>query len=281
MFGRLNFHLCSKECYFWQHPSVQNTFVCKRSRKVHFCGKKCDQGILSFNREGYICALTGIELDSKVEVHYVTLSKSQYSTQKYVGNNFISMDKKIPKGYKKPSTNLTKQISLAVVLILAGDDRYVQHSEYMSKFNKHIMSAQSPTDSFSFLNLQPKIREAIEKYMPYLKPPLSKTDSKLDYISNKIISYFSKFTDLNIKSPKVVLTFTAVCISKLVTGVYIKNITVIPKIQWIADHAPADIQYSGIKGLQCRNISIMWRRMLQEILCPHTGMPRHEKLFVC
>lgn len=110
-------------------------------------------------------------------------------------------------------------------------------------------------------------------------PTTGVTQIQLERLTTAIIRYYEKLNIDWSTTHKTMSTFTAVVVSKLRTGYLINGITIFPKIEWISQHAPTDIQFSGIVGIQCRSMSIMWRKMQAAIISPASGLPSHTKIF--
>lgn len=287
IFGKLDSHVCSNACQFWEYKNktkqCQLAFVCKHSRLIHRCGKTCTKQTLTQNREGWTCSLTAYEVAGGPEVSYVSQSRDTFSATKTLGNNYIRMGKrsKVRRSHSKKSFPHIKIIHHAVVAIMTGDKRLVQYNTNIARFLKEITHLKHPTSSsaISFTETNLQIISVLETFKHMLIKPAQKNDRRLTILSTAIVKFWEKFADIIHFSIKTIATFTAVCISKLRTGYNIGNIIVFPQTDWVDRHAPTDIQFAGVYGIRCRNMSILWRKIQEQILSPHSNLPIRTMVF--
>jgi len=309
IFGKLEAHVCTNACMFWEYTVKRRvnktikpktlTFVCKYSRVVHHCGDKCAHTMLSKHREGYVCALTGFQVANGPHITYVSLSKDTFSSSRLIGNNYVRMGKKTKVKVKSEGTNMKNGVSVNVLsmqhkkmpyvkiikstvsAIMTGKDRHVQYANNTERFLKEISSIARKKNSagLEFVYINAAITSTLNTFQHLLRKPVRINDHRLLLVATAIIQYWEKFACYIHFSAKTIITFTAVCISKLRSGHMIGEITIFPMSSWVARHAPADIQFGGISGIQCRNMSILWRKMQEKIISPTTNVPMRAMLF--
>lgn len=287
IFGKNEHHTCSNSCQFWEYKNktkfYELVFVCKYSRLIHRCGKNCSKRTLTKNREGYICSLTAYEVDRGPELSYISQSKDTFSSVKTLGNNFIRMGKQPKK--RTQSTHKTcphiKIIEQTVISIMTGEQRLQQYKTNLSRFLKEISHIKQNTipEGTSFMHTNFQIVKILNNFKQTLKKPAHKNDQRISILSKAIIKFWEKFSTLLHFSVKTIATFTAVCISKLRKGYTIGNIIIFPYINWVETHAPTDIQFGGIHNIQCRNMSILWRKLQEKILSPNSNLPIRTMVF--
>lgn len=299
IFGKVENHTCTSNCAFWEYKNKNSqytlVFVCKYSRKIHYCGSECSSKLLSRNREGWVCSLTGYQVDDGPYISYISQSKDTFSDTKTLGNNYVRMGTKTksksksrtkhgkPKQYKKPMLPYVNIITSTVTKIMTGEERYTQYKTNTAKFLREVAQSlkntQTASGGLEFMTTNASITTILASFKHSLRKPAQKNDHRLAILVSAITRFWEKFQYLLDFSIKTIATFTAVCISKLRKGYYIGNIAVFPAIEWVDKHAPTDIQFGGIAGIQCRNMSILWRRLQEKIISPVSNLPLHTMVF--
>lgn len=75
------------------------------------------------------------------------------------------------------------------------------------------------------------------------------------------------------RSKKLCIATTCVLVNLMSTGVACKGVTLIPRVEWIAESVPAEIQYGKICTVTCRAMSIKTRELKRKLVTP-TGFPQ-------
>jgi len=289
VFGECVLHTCVPDfCSMWEYPSPKNkhmVFVCKESRKIHRCGAKCIYSIINKSKEGNVCTLTGMMTSTQSFLHYTRPSKDPN-----VKNNFN--DHYIKMGNTKrrrstPSPNTSKPPPTHLILetlksIFSGTERHRSYIMQKERFFREVSKKFKKKRGYdiNFMETSCAILSLYRSFGSMLNPPIDRSNKKIVLLSNAISDYWMKIGTSLARSPKTVGVFTAVCVSKLRTGYTINNIIIFPKIDWISRYAPSDINFSGLHiGIQCRSMSIAWRKMQEKIICPQTNTPIHGTLF--
>lgn len=284
IFGPNPHHVCHTQCRLWQHPKQSHIYVCHSSRQIHFCGSRCAYGVVDRNLENTVCALTGFVIGGPAEITYTRLSKDSYgSGNKLIGDNYVRMGtKQHQKSAARTPKSYSRLVRSTVVNILHGHERDKQYKHAKHRFTRDVVTIArriSTKKGLSFVAMQQHIVAIYNEHKSMLSTPIPHVDQRIDMLTKAIVAYWNVMQRFLHNSIKNVITFTAVCITKLRDGCVINGITVFPRNPWLALHTPADIQFGGITNIQCRSMSYLWRKMVQAIICSSTNMPQHALLF--
>lgn len=91
------------------------------------------------------------------------------------------------------------------------------------------------------------------------------TKARLASLANDIMVYICTVLKQG-KSKKLCIATTCVLINLMSTGVVCKGVTLIPRVEWIASSAPAEIQYGKICPVTCRAMSIKTRELKRKLV---------------
>lgn len=270
----------------WQYPHEKYVYVCKRTRQIHHCGHQCTHRVVSMSLDSEVCSLTGMVIGGALEVHYVRQSREHYGSgpPKLIGNNKIRMDRRQNRMVvHKPKKSHKPHIHKIIKHVLTGTARQQQyHKALHDLFVRDVLSesrrALGP-QGIPFVALQARLNKVYTTHRAMITAPLPPRDPRIDVLATAIHRYWEKMTPQILFSIKNITAFTATCLTKLRDGCTIGGITVFPRVPWMAQHTPADIQFKDFDNLQCRNMSFMWRKMLHVIVCPTTQVPRRQYLF--
>ena len=292
VFAPILSHNCNVGCKLWSVPKSKShpnliAFVCTFSRKVHHCGSKCSHAQINRNSENYVCSLTGWVLPFSIEKNYVSISSDSKGNDVYTNTCNVIMGKT----RKRPQKRIASQRTCSKQNVYACLKEIFdfKHSQCKRKLEKEgffkkcatIVKLRPNTQHVNFLKTHKQFFTILKAQYPRLRSNFQSfaSNEQLEKLSCTIISYFNKL-DLGMSiTHKTINTFTAVIVSKLRSGCNIGNITIFPKINWISKIAPQDVQFSGIKGIQCRSMSIMWRKIQAKIVCPISGVPSRDHIF--
>lgn len=288
IFATVSNHICSNRCLLWQYPTSpkkENIFVCKFARIVHYCGKRCVYAQETKNSESIVCGITGWVLPIAIEKNYVSITHDSCGNNMYTNNNQIIMGKKknTSKRPKKACNVLSmpRIIECITAIFTVSAKQKTSQSKsttFMKRCNAYIKSI-SKSNTISFLDAH----RAFFLALPHPKNTLSKNNKispiQLQKLASSILVYYGRLNLPVSTTHKTINTFTAVIVSKLRSGYTNNGIVIFPKVEWIAAMAPKDIQFAGIMGIQCRSMSIMWRKIQASIICSASGMPSHNKIF--
>ena len=292
IFAPIKSHNCNVGCKLWPVPKSKSfptsiAFVGSFSRKVHHCGSQCSHAQINRNSENYVCSLTGWVLPFSIEKNYVSLSTDSKGNDVYTNTSNIVMGKTQSKPHaRKTSQRTCSKRNVYACLKEIFDFNHNQCKRKLEKeifFKKcaNLIKLQHNTRQIFFLDAHKQFFKTLKSQHPHLNcnPQLFASDEQLQNLSSSIILYFNRLNlGLSI-TLKTINTFTAVIVSKLRSGCKIGNINVFPKINWISKIAPQDVQFAGIKGIQCRSMSIMWRKIQAKIVCSISGVPSLDYIF--
>lgn len=278
-------HVCTNACQFYEHRTPDAiVFLCKKSLMVHFCGKQCGRSFLSAQQEGYVCELTGFVVGEPPSIAYSRKSKDAFSKTKFLGDNFMRMGTRTPRQKKdtnSPSIRCTC-FEKALEYVLCGPDRVRVFSTHKKKYLKEVSAElyrlKRSGQSVDLQEMSRAIHCTYQSNKHLLNPPCDYRDTQINALSRAIFVYYQKFRGLK-KTSKVAHAFVGVCISKLRDGYTSNGVVVFKKNAYVARYAPSDIQFGLLPGFHCRHMSILWRKMLSEILSPVTNTPKLGMIF--
>lgn len=272
-------HVCRRGCRMWEAPSgvAGKAFVCEYSQKVHWCGNACQ--CAEETHEHYVCTLTGHLVPFAVEKNYVTLTKDTHSERTYNNDHYIVMGKR---QRKKGTTPLpVKQFNMGLVRQFLKT--VFIHTTQASRSNAKFLDAckvvaNTQNSIVLFTDLQRGIFHRWRRHCTYYRPKMP-SDIQLECLCKAIARYWYQLDHDWTPSPKNMLTFAAVVLSKLRTGYQLNRIPIFPRVEWIAANAPPDIAFAGIMGLRCRAMSILWRQLQALIVDSGSGQPILARVF--
>lgn len=281
-------HMCSPHCKMWQvkESTGEPIFICTFSRKLHYCGNNCKHYHESNNSEGYVCSLTSWVLPMSIEKNHITLSKDFNCRNKYKNDNKIVMGKRSAR--QRPSLKTTKSAfifsSVVAMLTEIFTKKRTNSTFHLAKFLKRCAKESRSIQKkqcVDYLSLHRVFFTHLKSYPSLIrgntKIPISTV--RINQLAKQIMKYHAKLDIPWTMTLKTTNTLVAVIVSKLSTGYKTNDIVVFPKVDWIAQCAPREIEYSGIKGLQCRAMSILWRKLQAIIISSKSGLPSHAKIF--
>lgn len=288
VYGEILHHMCVPgHCCMWEHPKkdhLDQIFVCKHSRKIHRCSTACEYLAVGNAREGYVCTLTGMVSRELLTLHYTRPSKDLSS--KYLAHDhYIKMGKGQSKKRKQSAINKPPPSALILETlksIFSGKERYKTYNTQKDRFFRESTKRfkKYRHQHINFIKTTGEILSLYKSFGSMLNPPMPHSPEKLLALSHSISNYWVKVGTSLARSPKTVGVFTAVCVSKLRTGYSINDIVIFPKVDWINRYSPSDINFSGLHaGIQCRSMSITWRKIQEKIICSKTNTPIHGMLF--
>ena len=276
-------HTCTSRCSFMEFNDKQlgKAFVCRFSKKVHVCGHRCST--YEENNEGIVCYLTGHVLPYNIEAHYT--KKQKGCENKYIINTPIRMGKsgakkktRLPKFNTDAARSFLKDIFFGPLRI----KRYTTHIKSIHTLSTKMGKEASKSGAINFMQFQRAVFKEIDHLLgDNPEPPRPLPDILIERLLISIQTYWNKQPQIQrYKTTNGTLVFVAVCVSKLKSGFTIKNTTVFPKVPWIAKYAPSDAFYTHISEFRCRQLSLMWRKLLENIVDSKSSLPKREGIFV-
>jgi hypothetical protein len=270
-------HVCRRGCRMWEAPGPNKAFVCEYSHQVHWCGEKCQYA--EETHEHYVCTLTGHLVPFAIEKNYVTLAKDTHSDRTYNNDHYIIMGKRGPKRKKNVVSSRVFNATLAKKFIVAVFDATIHATRSDTKFlDACKVVAGTNAKMLVFSELQKGIFYRWRRHSSFYQPKMPSV-IQLERLTTAIAQYWHQLNATWTPSPKNMLTFTAVIISKLRTGYHINKIKVFPRVEWVAANAPPDIAFAGIMGIRCRAMSILWRQLQALIVDSASGQPVLSRVF--
>jgi hypothetical protein len=214
-----------------------------------------------------VCALTGWVLPVAVEKNYASISNDSGNGVTYTNTSSIVMGKKTK---SRSRGVLRTPITVVMPIQDVKDALYKFFGLQKPALFPRPLKIIFPV---TFTDLQRQLFQAATT------PPTAVTPIQIQLLATAIVRFYTQLDLHWTLSVKTIITFTAVIVSKLRIGYCINNIEIFPRVEWITQHAPHDIAFSGIMNLQCRAMSTMWRKLQQIIICPQSGIPAQDKLF--
>lgn len=263
-------HKCDTTCrlhHLELLPDKTNVFICEYARTLHYCNHNCVYAQITPHGESIVCALTGWVLPVTVEKNYASISNDSGNGVTYTNTSSIVMG-------KKAKSRPRSAIRAPVLSVMPIQD-VKEVLRVFFKVHKPSLTPRPLKVAFpiTFTELQRQLFRVVTTPLPSVTP------IQIQLLADAIVRFYTQL-DLHWNlSAKTVVTFTAVVVSKLRVGYRINDIEIFPCVEWITQHAPYDIEFSGIMNIQCRAMSTMWRKLQQNIICPQSGIPAQDKLF--
>jgi hypothetical protein len=263
-------HQCNTTCrlhHLQLLPDKTNVFICEYARTLHYCNHACIYAQITPHDESIVCALTGWVLPITVEKNYASISNDSGNGVTYTNTSSIVMGKKAK---SRPRSAMRAPTTLVMPIQDVKDALYIFFGLRKPSLSTRPLKIAFP---ITFTDLQRQL------FQTATMPPVAVTPIQIQLLAAAIVQFYTQLDLRWTLSVKTILTFTAVIVSKLRIGYCINKIEIFPRVEWITQHAPHDIAFSGVMNLQCRAMSTMWRKLQQTIICPQSGIPAQDKLF--
>lgn len=265
-------HHCTPSCKLYHLKTLADKtplFICTYSRNIHVCGHGCIHAQVTPRSESIVCGLTGWVLPVAVEKNYATMSTNTSNVTTYTNSSTIVMGTHTkPKNHSKRApayTTLPLQTVVDALYVFFGVNK---HSD--STQTKRHIKVRFP---ITFTALQKQLFQSVAM------DPEPITPIRVQKLAKAIVRFYAQLGMRWSLSGKNIATFTAVVLSKLRTGYAIKTVEMFPRVDWITQHAPYDVEFAGMLQIKCRAMSTLWRKIQQLMVCPQSGIPIHTKLF--
>ena len=90
--------------------------------------------------------------------------------------------------------------------------------------------------------------------------PESASPARVDALSQSIARFIVKLRKHNVKI-KNAQVYTAALVDIMSVGLIHQGVSLVPKVAWVAESAPGDVQYSAAAGINCRAMSMAVRHI--------------------
>jgi hypothetical protein len=266
-------------------------FVCRFSRCVHDCGKECSTPELLPRREGYMCKLTGHVINLEILENYAKMSK--VNPQRRLDSchgNYLDVGVKIKRSEHQiknyNSSRKLEMIKTVIVAIMAGVKRKQYHQAYKKRFidgaTKIFKSHKTTRVDFAAIDL--KLAKLMWPFKKSLNPPIETIDKRfLDRLAIGLLKYFemvceaSNYTIAN--TPQQVSVYTASMCTHFSVGYKIGEVTVIPKIEWFAQHSAPEIDFKDF-GENCNKAITGYNRRFRKLcIGKHSNKVLYSMIF--
>lgn len=90
--------------------------------------------------------------------------------------------------------------------------------------------------------------------------PESASPARVEALSQSIARFIVKLRKHNVKI-KNAQVYTAAIVDIMSVGLSHQGVSLVPKVDWVAESAPGDVQYSAAAGINCRAMSMAVRHI--------------------
>lgn len=268
-------HRCGNLCRFWKFtPPAKNTaakvmygkapaYVCINHKCVHRCGEECSRAVV--NVEGSVCELTGMFLGTH-HVHHSSLKTD------FWGHRVRSTHRHVERR-RKAETNIDAKLrewtAKAVRTLFSSPGRIAAYGHRISKLHQILKSSLRRGEPFTVANI--KLLTYVRQNQTAFNPPSVDSDKRLEALVCSISAYARKFKKLRL-NPKNVFAFVAACVECLRSGVVIQNVVMFPRLEFVSQHAPEELQHGLLGKMKCRYVTAA-RQIIANEITSSAGVP--------
>lgn len=292
VYGTAKNHRCKPGvCRLWEYIPPRGKilsdpiYVCTNSNTLHVCGVKCQYTEDTPKTDGYVCILTG-KVVSQVYINHITPRNDDDNDNEQKNDHYSVFGGQL-KYAKKKNVELryaASQILIYNKLILlfthATRDSILQSE--IQRFQQTIIRKlrANITHRWTYTELTNLITDRYENHRSYLNTPMKSHDPRLLKLATAINTFWHRIQSENQRTGHGRTVFVALCVCMLSTGYTQDNITIFPKIPWVAAHAPDRSILNRIcPTLKPKNIHALWKRLKPKLICRKTNTPLYNKMF--
>lgn len=204
--------------------------------------------------QGQVCILTGFVVRPPEEVHHWDHNKNGRPTiQTHMGAARPRPSTQQHKGQRVAGLVLT-----AVKKLFASTKRREITKQNAAKINA--IAVRAFRTKSTFCDIHRLVAAAAIRGAGSLRPSLTGDEPALLTLANRLSEYAVK---LNIPSQRrSVFAFVAATVQMLSTGHYVHGICVVPRLNFVAAHAPAELDHGALLEIQCRSVSASTRHIV-------------------
>lgn len=274
-------HVCSTACKFVKvNVRGDVLYVCKVSRKVHACGRLCNQGVEM--ESGTACRLTGMVTVSQKFVHSVSFApvRGKGANAPIIHWGYGSRIRR--KSKHKGKSKVTRGVAMTEAMIVrmvttlfcsASRDKICTHN-IIRKQSSMIRDMRDCLHAHKYIPIQVIMRQTM--LIRKLTVRVAPSNLCILEISKAICSYWNANCWLSCTgSPHNVI---ACLVNFLSHGMYVRGVCMFPVVAWMRRFSPSDTEYGGIPSVQCRAMSAT-TRLIKGYLVTSVGTPRIDTAF--
>ena len=250
-------HVCTNRCALWEHRETA-CHVCTASLAVHACGDLCNERITT--EEFEVCCLTGRVVGALNAVHHWQrkgpgVVQSHRMPKKHVSLAVLKADR-----YRAVAEQ-------TVIALFTSDARRALQQDHKARLLR--LATQACRKKRSLRHLYTTVGTVAVNLARQLQPIT--TDSKtVRALAAKVGAYVVKFAAV-LKTTTAAAAFAAAVVDKMVVGHVVKSVVIIPRVPFVARHAPHPIDHKHILNLRCRMISSACRLLTNTVISTAGG----------
>ena len=292
VYGTTNTHRCmAGVCRMWEYKPVHPryveypTYVCTNSNTIHICGVKCEYTENTRQTDGHVCMLTGRVVAEEYTNHVLPVSEDDNNNEKK-NDHYSRFGGQIR--HKKCQRTEMKHASSRLLIheklvrLFTHPIRHNILEDEIKRFHQtiHRRINANITHAWTYYELTNLITERYKYHQRFLNPPLNPKDIRLGKLATAINIFWQRIQTNNQRTGHGRTVFVALCIYLLSKGYTQDNITIFPKVPWIAAHAPERSTLNRLyPTLKPRNINVLWKSLKHKIICRKTNTPNHTRIF--
>lgn len=260
-------HKCDNTCMLWEYRPLK-AFVCVKSRKIHWCGERCDCRVTTIADE--VCSMTGLVLDRAPEQYQPVFSKSRNRITQRVQIRQCGPSMAVAR-----SGRVTRWVSKAVHALLTSPKRRALTRNHIHRAEEK--AAKVLRGPATFRKLQVAVALVCIRAGPSLQPAADPNTYTLHILKERLTKYILAFPNLK-HTERTVTAFTAACLQRLATGLVLEGVVLFHRSPFVAAHVPAEISHTELCDIPCRQVSAAHRLLITELVGP-TGLPKADMAF--
>jgi len=266
IYGFDQMHVCTSKCkLIGEYPN----FICTASRKIHVCGKNCDNPYTT--SEGTFCSLTGFEVEGPVDqTSSLVVRDSCGKSTRHWGDRIRAGKKRRSKPACCVPKNTINLFQRSVKHFLFSEERTVMYNSEMEKFFTSIskLSKRHFCEKTSLQDASAQVSSVVDRHIGLCSPPAPKSVRWADSLAREIHNFWAQ---LDFKcTRKSVNALVAVSLSMMAKkeGYARDGVVYVKHSRLIAQYVVSDMQFGKFSGLTCRRMSIIQRELMKACLTP-------------
>lgn len=260
-------HKCKASCKLWEHRRLR-AFVCKESRKIHWCGERCNCRVTTVADE--VCAMTGLVLGRAPEMYQPIYSKSRNRVVQRLHNRPTRQS-----AISAKTERVRRWVSHAVDALLTSPQRASLKASHEGRAVEKAIRALR--GDVTFTKVHTAVALVCIRAGPSLQPPAAPNSFTIRALKTELTKYAVSFPGLK-HTERGVTAFTAACLQRLATGMEVDGIVLFKKSPFVAAHVPAEISHNELCNIPCRQVSAAHRLLITQLVGP-AGLPCVERAF--
>lgn len=197
--------------------------------------------------EGEVCTLTGLVVRPPAELHHWARDRDgRRALQTHMGPARARNSK-----LQSRAGRVAEFALVAVKRLLAGEARRRDRQTQLTRVTK--AAARGLKAGHGFKQLHAAVAVMAIRAGGALRPCCREDDPTLVTLATRIATYAVTMGVAGQR--RAVYAFVAAAVQFLASGYTVSGTTVIPRLAFVAAHAPAELQHGPLLGIQCRAVS--------------------------